>query len=140
LEVDLVHTSKPQLLPLILHRVDCIDLLLIFCFRDMASGAGKNVFLTRALEKILADRETRRSQNAPLRKACESALSTSLSNVPVRISKSTHKAGGEHSRRLSSHSYDCGSKLCPPLLLLALLKFADLPTPPDSIVALCSTL
>jgi len=57
-----------------------------------------------------------------------------------RISKSTHKAGGEHSRRLSSHSYDCGSKLCPPLLLLALLKFADLPTPPDSIVALCSTL
>jgi len=34
--------------------------------------------------------------------------------------KSTHKAGGEHSHRLSSHSYEHGSKLCPPLSILAL--------------------
>ena len=38
-------------------------------------GAGRNVFLTRALEKILADRETRRSQHAQLKKACEATLS-----------------------------------------------------------------
>ena len=43
----------------------------------MASGNGKNVFLIRALEKILSDRETKRSQHASLRKACESALSMS---------------------------------------------------------------
>lgn len=40
-----------------------------------AAGAGRNVFLTRALEKILADRETKRSQHTQLRKACEEALS-----------------------------------------------------------------
>ena len=38
-------------------------------------GAGRNVFLTRALEKILSDRETKRNQHAQLRKACEAALS-----------------------------------------------------------------
>ena len=35
---------------------------------------GDNLFLTRALEKILSERETRRSQHAKLRKACEAAL------------------------------------------------------------------
>ena len=40
-----------------------------------AAGAGRNVFLTRALEKILADRETKRSQHTQLRKACEETLS-----------------------------------------------------------------
>ena len=46
---------------------------------NSSSGAGRNVFLTRALEKILADRETKRNQHAQLRKACEAALSESLS-------------------------------------------------------------
>lgn len=42
----------------------------------MASpGGSKNVFLTRALEKILSEREVKRSQHAQLRKACEAALS-----------------------------------------------------------------
>ena len=39
---------------------------------------GDNLFLTRALEKILSERETRRSQHAQLRKACEAALSECL--------------------------------------------------------------
>lgn len=39
------------------------------------AGAGRNVFLTRALEKILADRETKRNQHTQLRKACEETLS-----------------------------------------------------------------
>ena len=41
------------------------------------SGASrtKHMFLTRALEKILADKETRRSQYAPLRRACNDSLS-----------------------------------------------------------------
>ncbi len=34
-----------------------------------------NVFLSRALEKILAEREIRRSQHTQLRKACQAALS-----------------------------------------------------------------
>lgn len=38
-------------------------------------GASKNVFLIRALEKILSERETKRSQHAQLRKSCDDALS-----------------------------------------------------------------
>ena len=34
---------------------------------------GDNLFLTRALEQILSEQETRRSQQAQLRKACEAA-------------------------------------------------------------------
>ena len=34
----------------------------------------RNMFLTRALERILADKELRRSQNAQLKKACQSAI------------------------------------------------------------------
>ena len=39
------------------------------------SGPGRNVFLTRALEKILSEREIKRSQHNELRKSCESTLS-----------------------------------------------------------------
>ena len=38
---------------------------------------GRNVFLTRALEKILSEREIKRSQHMQLRKSCESTLSKS---------------------------------------------------------------
>lgn len=38
---------------------------------------GDSLFLTRALEKILSERETKRTQHAQLRKACEAALSES---------------------------------------------------------------
>lgn len=34
----------------------------------------KNMFLTRALEKILADKEVKKSHHSQLRKACEVAL------------------------------------------------------------------
>lgn len=49
----------------------------------MASPGGKNVFLTRALEKILAEREVKRNQHAQLRKACEAALSELIHSCPV---------------------------------------------------------
>lgn len=34
----------------------------------------KNMFLTRALEKILADKEVKKAHHSQLRKACEVAL------------------------------------------------------------------
>jgi len=34
----------------------------------------RSMFLTRALERILADKELRRSQNAQLKKACQLAI------------------------------------------------------------------
>ena len=44
----------------------------------MASSVkGNNVFLIRALEKILGDKETKRPNNQQLKKACEEALSKS---------------------------------------------------------------
>ena len=39
------------------------------------AGTGNSVFLIRALEKILSDKETKRSQHQQLKKACEEALS-----------------------------------------------------------------
>ena len=38
------------------------------------STKTKNVFLSRALEKILHDKETKKSHHSQLRKACETAL------------------------------------------------------------------
>lgn len=37
----------------------------------------KNMFLTRALEKILADKEVKKAHHSQLRKACEVALGKS---------------------------------------------------------------
>ena len=42
---------------------------------QFSASKTESVFLTRALEKILNDKETRKSQHALLRKACEEALS-----------------------------------------------------------------
>ncbi|KAG8002940.1 Brefeldin A-inhibited guanine nucleotide-exchange protein 2 [Nibea albiflora] len=45
----------------------------------------KSMFLSRALEKILSDKEVKRSQHSQLRKACQVALGTcSLSSRPCR--------------------------------------------------------
>lgn len=42
---------------------------------DMYEGKKtKNMFLTRALEKILADKEVKKAHHSQLRKACEVAL------------------------------------------------------------------
>ena len=41
----------------------------------------ESVFLTRALEKILHDKETKKNQHTQLRKACEEALSKILSSI-----------------------------------------------------------
>lgn len=42
---------------------------------DMFEGKKtKNMFLTRALEKILADKEVKKAHHSQLRKACEVAL------------------------------------------------------------------
>ncbi|PNJ47783.1 ARFGEF1 isoform 3 [Pongo abelii] len=43
----------------------------------------KNMFLTRALEKILADKEVKKAHHSQLRKACEVALDTSV-YIPSR--------------------------------------------------------
>lgn len=42
---------------------------------EASQKAMTNVFLTRALEKILSDKECRKNQQQGLRKACEGALS-----------------------------------------------------------------
>ena len=66
------------------------------------AGVGRNVFLTRALEKILADRETRRSQHSQLKKACEETLSESLS---LSLSLSLR----EPFMHLTLHIFLCGT-------------------------------
>jgi hypothetical protein len=38
-------------------------------------ASGRNVFLTRALEKILSEKEIKRSQHTKLRSSCERTLS-----------------------------------------------------------------
>ncbi len=38
-------------------------------------ASGRNVFLTRALEKILSEKEIKRSQHTKLRVSCERTLS-----------------------------------------------------------------
>jgi len=43
----------------------------------------ESMFLTRALEKILHDKETKKNQHTQLRKACEEALSKKLSELIV---------------------------------------------------------
>lgn len=40
----------------------------------MYDSKTKNMFLTRALEKILADKEVKKAHHSQLRKACEVAL------------------------------------------------------------------
>lgn len=45
---------------------------------QFSSNKTESVFLTRALEKILHDKETRKNQHTQLRKACEEALSKKL--------------------------------------------------------------
>lgn len=42
----------------------------------------KNMFLTRALEKILADKEVKKAHHSQLRKACEVALGKSDIFIP----------------------------------------------------------
>ena len=42
---------------------------------------GDSVFLVRTLEKILNDKETKRSQHAKLKKACEDGLSKHFTTV-----------------------------------------------------------
>lgn len=47
-------------------------------------SATRNMFLTRALQKILSERETKKSQHAKLRSACETALGMCLEIRSVR--------------------------------------------------------
>ena len=42
---------------------------------------GKDMFLRRALEKILNDKETKKSYNSQLKKACEVALGEYTNDV-----------------------------------------------------------
>lgn len=41
---------------------------------ETESATTKSMFVSRALEKILSDKEVKRSQNSQLRKACQVAL------------------------------------------------------------------
>jgi len=48
------------------------------CAAQSLASKTESVFLTRALEKILNDKETRKSQHIQLKKACEEALSEGI--------------------------------------------------------------
>ena len=47
------------------------------------SGSGRNVFLTRALEKIISEKEIKRSQHTKLRNSCERTLSKCVDNITL---------------------------------------------------------
>ena len=53
----------------------CCILTCLTGISGMSSVHGDSVFLIRTLEKILSDKETKRSQHQQLKKACEEALS-----------------------------------------------------------------
>ncbi|CAI8011228.1 Brefeldin A-inhibited guanine nucleotide-exchange protein 2 [Geodia barretti] len=55
------------------------------------SSHSQNLFLTRALEKILSERELRRSQHQELRKACE----TALKEIKVELKKPSTSSSPE---------------------------------------------
>jgi hypothetical protein len=46
---------------------------------------AKEMFLTRALEKILSDKDVKKSQYSQLRKACETALGKLSNNLCVFV-------------------------------------------------------
>uniref|UniRef100_A0A4W4GBQ3 SEC7 domain-containing protein n=1 Tax=Electrophorus electricus TaxID=8005 RepID=A0A4W4GBQ3_ELEEL len=92
------------------------------------SKRTKNMFLTRALEKILADKEVRKAHHAQLRKACEVALeeikaeSEKLSTLPPIKSKTSFIEADKYflpfelacqskCPRIVSTSLDCLQKL-----------------------------
>ncbi|NXL61027.1 BIG1 protein, partial [Chordeiles acutipennis] len=50
----------------------------------------KNMFLTRALEKILADKEVKKAHHSQLRKACEVALGEAQPGAPVILFSPPH--------------------------------------------------
>ena len=58
------------------------------------SSHSQNVFLTRALEKIISERELKRSQHQELRKACE----TALSEFHILSIRNMHAQGGPHAK------------------------------------------
>ena len=59
----------------ILYSSICSVLTCLTGISGMSSVHGDSVFLIRTLEKILSDKETKRSQHQQLKKACEEALS-----------------------------------------------------------------
>ena len=63
--------------------MDCHDVNNVVIQKVMASG--RNVFLTRALEKILSEKEVKRSQHTKLRNSCERTLSRFLVTRMSRI-------------------------------------------------------
>uniref|UniRef100_A0A9R1SNT3 ADP-ribosylation factor guanine nucleotide-exchange factor 2 (brefeldin A-inhibited) n=2 Tax=Cyprinus carpio TaxID=7962 RepID=A0A9R1SNT3_CYPCA len=102
----------------------------------MYLGKTDSMFLSRALEKILADKEVKRSQHSQLRKACQVALGELLlfitsqaSNTPLRSSTAPSNVKGANyieadkyvlpfelacqskSPRIVSTSLDCLQKL-----------------------------
>ncbi|KAK1875080.1 Brefeldin A-inhibited guanine nucleotide-exchange protein 1 [Dissostichus eleginoides] len=50
----------------------------------MFEGKKTNMFLTRALEKILADKEVKKAHHSQLRKACEVALGYSGFGLDIK--------------------------------------------------------
>eukprot|EP00117_Sycon_ciliatum_P018371 scpid7307/ scgid0207/ Brefeldin A-inhibited guanine nucleotide-exchange protein 2 len=122
--------------------------------------AGYSLFLERALEKILSDRETRRSQHAKLKQKCEQALERLQAACKTRSPGSRHSISTapsvsdveyyylvlEHvcqsrSPRLVSTALDCLQKLIAPGYLTGLSPDPEDPTKPlgDRIVdTICS--
>uniref|UniRef100_A0A8C4HSK4 ADP-ribosylation factor guanine nucleotide-exchange factor 2 (brefeldin A-inhibited) n=1 Tax=Dicentrarchus labrax TaxID=13489 RepID=A0A8C4HSK4_DICLA len=86
----------------------------------------KSMFLSRALEKILSDKEVKRSQHSQLRKACQVALGEYSNNISSPVLKNKSKANyieadkyvlpfelacQSKSPRIVSTSLDCLQKL-----------------------------
>lgn len=61
-------------------------------------GKTKSMFLSRALEKILSDKEVKRSQHSQLRKACQVALGES--GRLVFLWSEAGRGGSEVSQRI----------------------------------------
>ena len=59
---------------------------------------GKDMFLRRALEKILNDKETKKSYNSQLKKACEVALGESENRLTCNCKQ--------------KHDHECDDKDC----------------------------
>lgn len=65
----------------------------------------KNMFLTRALEKILADKEVKKAHHSQLRKACEVALGEAQ---PGRAGKGRPEVGVRFGARFACACSCCG--------------------------------
>uniref|UniRef100_A0AAQ4PSP8 ARF guanine nucleotide exchange factor 1 n=1 Tax=Gasterosteus aculeatus aculeatus TaxID=481459 RepID=A0AAQ4PSP8_GASAC len=82
----------------------------------MHESLTKNMFLTRALEKILADKEVKKAHHSQLRKACEVALGKLVNNKRLGLSKTNFI---EADKYFLPFELACQSK-CPRIVITSL--------------------